>query len=67
MFVDYDFRANSDFTAHQVSAGLKWTFGAAAPPPPPPAPPPVPAAQPAPPPPAQTQTFVVYFDFDKST
>jgi len=26
----------------------------------------VPAAQPAPPPPAQAQTFVVYFDFDKS-
>jgi outer membrane autotransporter protein len=66
VFVDYDFRANSDFTSHQVSAGVKWTFGAPPPPPPPPAPPPVPAAQPAPPPPAQAQTFVVYFDFDKS-
>jgi outer membrane autotransporter protein len=66
LFLDYDFRGNSDFTSHMVSAGLKWTFGAAAPPPPPPAPPPVPAAQPAPPPPAQVQMFVVYFDFDKS-
>jgi outer membrane autotransporter protein len=66
VFVDYDFRANSDFTSHQVSAGLKWTFGAAPPPPPPPAPPPVPPQQPAAAPPAQAQTFVVYFDFDKS-
>ncbi len=48
-----------------------WTLGAASAASRPrpaitPAPPPVPAAQPAPPPPAQAQTFVVYFDFDKS-
>jgi len=66
VFVDYDFKANSDFTSHMVSGGVKWTFGAAPAPPPPPAPPPVPAAQPAPPPPSQVQMFVVYFDFDKS-
>jgi outer membrane protein OmpA-like peptidoglycan-associated protein len=67
LFVDYDYKANSDFTAHMVSAGLRWTFGASAPPPPPAAPPPpAPQAQPAAPPPSQAQVFVVYFDFDKS-
>ena len=65
LFLDYDAKIQGGYTAHAVSAGLRWSFGGAAPPPPP-APPPVPAAQPAPPPPMQAQTFVVYFDFDKS-
>jgi OmpA-OmpF porin, OOP family len=66
VFLDYDGKFQGGYAAHAVSAGLRWSFGGAMPPPPPPAPPPVPAAQPAPPPPAQAQTFVVYFDFDKS-
>ncbi|GEM_PF-2050549 len=67
VFLDYDAKLQGGYSAHAVSAGLKWAFGGAAPPPPPAAPPPVPAAQPAPPPPAQAQVFVVYFDFDKAT
>jgi len=65
LFLDYDAKIQGGYTAHAVSAGLRWSFGGAMPPPPP-APPPVPAAQPVPPPPGQAQTFVVYFDFDKS-
>jgi outer membrane protein OmpA-like peptidoglycan-associated protein len=66
LFLDYDAKIQGSYIAHAVSAGMRWSFGGAAAPPPPAAPPPVPAAQPAPPPPAQAQTFVVYFDFDKS-
>ncbi|HEY3916294.1 MAG TPA: OmpA family protein [Stellaceae bacterium] len=54
---------SNDLTAHTVTLGLRWAFGA-----PPASPPPV-AAPPAPPPavaaPAQ-QMFIVFFEFDKS-
>src|SRR5207248_4181961 len=65
IFADYDFKWNGDYTAHQVSAGIRFSFGAPAPLPP--------AAVAAPPPPqpapvaAQAPVFVVYFDFDRAT
>ncbi|HKX09039.1 MAG TPA: OmpA family protein, partial [Stellaceae bacterium] len=68
IFADYDFKWNGDYTAHAVSAGIRFSFGAPAPLPPPVTPvaaPPPP--QPAPPPAAQAPVFVVYFDFDKAT
>jgi outer membrane protein OmpA-like peptidoglycan-associated protein len=59
---------SDDLTAHTVTLGLRFTFGA--PPPPPPAPTPVVAAPPAPPAasvaPSQ-QMFIVFFEFDKSS
>src|SRR5262249_13093752 len=58
------YKWQGDYTAHQISAGVRGTFGAPPAPPPPPAP--APTAAPPPPPPAQAQTLVVYFDFDKS-
>jgi outer membrane protein OmpA-like peptidoglycan-associated protein len=66
IFADYDFKWNGDYTAHQVSAGIRFSFGAPAPLPPAPvaAPPP---PQPAPPVAAAPPVFVVYFDFDRST
>jgi uncharacterized protein with beta-barrel porin domain len=67
LFLDYDAKIQGGYSAHAISAGVKWAFGGAAPPPPPAAPPPLPAAQPAPPAAAQAQVFVVYFDFDRST
>jgi OOP family OmpA-OmpF porin len=58
---------SNDFTAHTVTVGLRWTFGA---PPAPPAATPVVAAPPAPPPAAvkpAKQMFIVFFEFDKSS
>jgi OOP family OmpA-OmpF porin len=57
---------SDDLTAHTITAGLRWSFGA------PPAPPPTPAAAVTPPPappaaaPAK-QKFIVFFEFDKSS
>src|SRR5262249_16339044 len=70
LFLDYDFKYNSEYQAHFVSLVPKYSFSSPPPQPrpqPPSAAPPAPAARPAPPPPAQAQTFVVYFDFDKSS
>ena len=56
-------RMNADLKVHTVMVGLRWEFGPA----------PVPAAAPAPPPPPpaavvpSAQTFIVFFEFDKST
>ncbi len=52
---------NADLKAHTVMIGLRWEFG------------PTPVAAPAPPPPPPAavvpsqQTFIVFFEFDKST
>ena len=45
---------NSEYTVAAFRGGLRWSFGGAPPPPPPPPPPPA------------VQTFIVFFDFDKS-
>ena len=54
---------SDNFTVHTVTVGFRYTFA------PPPPPPPAPAL--APPPPArvapQQQTFIVFFEFDKSS
>jgi OOP family OmpA-OmpF porin len=58
---------SDDLTAHTVTVGLRFAFGAPAAPPP--APTPVVAAPPAPPPAAvapSKQMFIVFFEFDKS-
>ena len=55
-------RMVADLKVHTVMAGLRWEFG--------PAPAPVAAPAPPPPPPAAVvpsqQTFIVFFEFDKS-
>ena len=58
-------RMNGDLKAHTVMIGLRYEFGA----PPPPPPTPV-VAPPAPPPAAvapESQVFIVFFEFDKSS
>jgi OOP family OmpA-OmpF porin len=55
-------RMDADLKAHTVMLGVRYEFG--------PAPPPTPVAAPPAPPPAavapQAQTFIVFFEFDKS-
>jgi outer membrane protein OmpA-like peptidoglycan-associated protein len=63
LFLRYDGEYSGTSQNHSGSAGFRYSFGA-----PPPAMPPVPPAPMPPAPPAvQQQTFVVFFDFDKST
>jgi len=55
---------SDDFTVHTVTVGFRYTFA------PPPPPPPAPVIAPPPPPAAvapQRQTFIVFFEFDKSS
>ncbi|HWE73547.1 MAG TPA: OmpA family protein [Stellaceae bacterium] len=55
---------SDDFTVHTVTVGFRYTF---APPPPPPAPVLTPPARPAAVVPQRQQTFIVFFEFDKSS
>ncbi len=69
-----DHRATTENASHNIMVGLRYTFDEAAPPPPPlpkaaqvmppPAPAPAQAARPAVPP--VPQSYMVFFDFDKS-
>jgi outer membrane protein OmpA-like peptidoglycan-associated protein len=59
-------RMSAELKAHTVMVGFRYEFGGA-----PPAPPPTPVVAPPAPPPAavapQSQVFIVFFEFDKSS
>lgn len=59
-------QTRTEYKTHNVMLGLNYHFAPPPPPPPAAAPAPAPVAAPAPPPP-QARTFIVFFEFDKST
>lgn len=55
-----------EYRSHTALAGVRWTFWTPTPPAPAPEPVAATAPEPEPPPPEEPQSYIVFFDFDKS-